>query len=88
MSDAAEQLRIIAADGGALSQSDRDLLACVADEIDRVERDIARYQLALIESQQQNTAMHERLMETARPAALDLSILDRLQVKYAPGIVC
>lgn len=65
MTDAAEELRIIAKDA-VLAAYDREAIRRAADELDNTERMLIATQRALIESQAQRIAMTELTIEAKR----------------------
>lgn len=69
MSDAFEQLRIIAADGGRLSDADRKLIGHAADAIEHMARDLVSTQAKLIEEQAKRIALNDRLLDMKRAEA-------------------
>ena len=69
----ADELRIIAKDGGRLSLVDRQIIAGAADTIDHLARLLVETQAELIEAQAKRIAMHERLADQNRQPACILS---------------
>lgn len=68
MTDSAEELRIIAKDGGRLTKLDRDTIAGAAEELDDMRRHLAAMERALTEVQGERDAKVERLAELSKPA--------------------
>lgn len=70
MTDLADELRVIAKDGGRLSPMDCQLIARAADELEQASAQVIRTQAQLIEAQQRRLAIAELLLEEKRKPRL------------------
>jgi len=73
--DLLDHLRIVAADGGKLSEEACARIAEPADDYEGVHRLLLETQEKLILSNWQRIALHERLVDVARMYAVDLTEL-------------
>ena len=71
----ADELRIIAKDGGRLTVVDRQIIAAAADSLETLPTAIIKMQAHLIESQAKQIAAHERIVELTKPTLKPSCIL-------------
>lgn len=71
----ADELRIIAKDGGRLTIADRQIIAAAADSLETLSTALIKMQADLIEAQAKQIAAHERIAELSKPPPRPFCIL-------------